>query len=152
MGVSQDGNREFIILIPAVCADGSRIPSTLIYKSESGAIMDTWLDDYDDENKITYFTATQKGWSNENIEIYWLEHIFDRHTKEKADNHRRLLIVNGHNSHLNMRFINYADQNRILFAFLPPHLTHRLQSLDVGLFRSLANYYTQKIDRFVAKY
>src|SRR6266536_2497254 len=72
--------------------------------------------------------------------------------KEKAGNHRRLLIVDGHNNHLNMRFINYVDQNRILFAFLPPYLTHRLQSFDVGLFRPLANYYTQEIDRFVAEY
>src|SRR6266498_262685 len=152
MGVSQDGNREFITFILVVCVDGSRILFVLIYKSESGAIMDTWLNDYDDENEITYFAATQKGWSNENIGVYWLEHIFDRHTKEKADNHRRLLIVDGHNSHLNIRFINYANQNRILLTFLPPHSTHRLQPLDVGLFGPLANYYTQEIDRFVAEY
>src|SRR6266498_5517340 len=126
MGVSQDGNREFIILIPVICADGSRIPSALIYKSESGAIMDTWLDNFDDGNEITYFTATQKGWSNENIRVYWLEHIFDRYIKEKAGNHRRLLIVDSHNSYLNMRFINYADQNRILLIFLSPYSTHRL--------------------------
>jgi hypothetical protein len=37
-----------------------------------------------------------------------------------------------------MRFINYADRNDILFAFLSSHLTHRLQSLDIGLFGSLA--------------
>jgi hypothetical protein len=48
-----------------------------------------------------------------------------------------------------MRFINYCDQNRILLAILPPHSTHRLQSLDVGLFESLAEYYSQEIDRFV---
>ena len=72
--------------------------------------------------------------------------------KEKVGNYRRLLIVDGHNSHLNIRFINYADQNRILLAFLSPHSTHRLQPLDVGLFGPLANYYTQEIDRFVTKY
>ena len=83
--------------------------------------MDTWLDDYDDKNEIAYFAATQKGWSNENIGIHWLEHIFDRHTKEKAGHHRRLLIVDGHNSHLNMRFINYADRHRILLLDVRPH-------------------------------
>jgi len=109
MGVSQDGNREFITFILVVCVDGSRILFVLIYKSESGAIMDTWLDDYDDENEIAYFAVTQKGWSNENIGVYWLEYIFDRYMKEKAGNYRRLLIVDGYNSYLNMRFINYAD-------------------------------------------
>jgi hypothetical protein len=38
MGANQNGSREFITFITIICADGSRIPSTLIYKSESGAI------------------------------------------------------------------------------------------------------------------
>jgi hypothetical protein len=114
----------------------------LIYQSESGLIQDTWLDDFDENGEAAYFAATQKGWTNENAGLYWLEHIFDRHTKAKAGNHRRLLIVDGHNSHVNMRFINYCDQNHILLAILPPHSTHRLQPLDVGLFAPLAQYYT----------
>lgn len=152
MGASQDGNREFITLIPGICADGDRIPPTLIYESESGDLMDTWLDDYNEEEEIAYFATSQKGWSNENIGVYWLEHVFDRQTREKAGHHRRLLIVDGHNSHLNLRFINYADQHPILLVFLPPHSTQRLQPLDVGLFGPLANYYTQEIDRFIAEY
>jgi hypothetical protein len=70
MGASQDGNREFIIFISAISVIGSRIPPALIYKSESDAIMDTWFNNYDDENEIAYFAATQKSWSNENIEVY----------------------------------------------------------------------------------
>jgi DDE superfamily endonuclease len=81
-----------------------------------------------------------------------LKHIFDRHTKNLAGHYRRLLIVDGHNSHLNMRFIDYADNHRILLVFLLPHFTHRFQFLDIGLFASLADYYTQQINEFVAKY
>ena len=138
MGASQDGNRENITLMATICADGSRIPPGLIYQSEAGLIQDNWLDDFDENGEVAYFAATQKEWTNENIGLYWLEYIFDRHTKAKAGNHRRLLIVDGHNSHVNMRFINYCDQNRILLAILSPHSTHRLQSLDVGLFAPLA--------------
>jgi DDE superfamily endonuclease len=67
----------------------------------------------------------------------WLENVFDRLTKEKAKRERRLLLVVGHSSYVNMRFINYADVNRIVLAVLPPHSTHRLQPLDVGLFSPL---------------
>ena len=141
MSASQDGNRENITLMATICADGSRIPPALIYQSESGLIQDTWLDDFDENGEVAYFAATQKGWTNENAGLYWLKHVFDRHTKAKAGNHRRLLIVDGHNSHVNMRFINYCDQNHILLAILPPHSTHRLQPLDVGLFAFLAQYY-----------
>jgi hypothetical protein len=58
--------------------------------------------------------------------------------------------MDSHNSHMNMRFIDYCDQNRILFAILPPHSTHRLQPLDIDLFGPLAEYYNQEIDRFIA--
>jgi hypothetical protein len=58
--------------------------------------------------------------------------------------------MDDHNSHINMRFINYCDQNRILLTILPPHSTHRLQPLNIGFFESLAEYYNQEIDRFVA--
>jgi len=51
-----------------------------------------------------------------------------------------------------MRFINYADENRILLVFLPPRSTHRLQLLNIRLFGSLTQYYTQEIDRFIAEY
>lgn len=48
-----------------------------------------------------------------------------------------------------MPFIEYADENRILLAVLPPHSTHRLQPLDLGLFAPLATYYSQAIDRLL---
>jgi hypothetical protein len=50
-----------------------------------------------------------------------------------------------------MRFIDYADANRILLAVLPPHSTHRLQPLDVGLFSPLTTYYSQQIDKLLAE-
>jgi hypothetical protein len=64
MGASQDGNRENIILIATICADGSRIPPALIYQSEAGLIQDTWLNNFDKNGEVAYFAATQKGWIN----------------------------------------------------------------------------------------
>jgi hypothetical protein len=58
--------------------------------------------------------------------------------------------MDSYNSYINMRFINYCDQNRILFIILSSYLTHRLQFLDIGFFGSFAEYYSQKIDRFIA--
>jgi hypothetical protein len=96
-----------------------------------------------------YFAISEKDWNNENMGIYWLQHVFDRYTKLIAGFYRYLLIVDDHNSYINMRFINYCDQNRILLAIFFSHSTHRLQFLDVGLFGFLAEYYSQEIDRFV---
>ena len=68
--------------------------------------------------------------------------IFDRYTRKKAGNRRRLLIVDGHSSHVNMRFIEKCDKLRILLLILPPHSTHRLQPLDVSLFAPLSSFYS----------
>jgi hypothetical protein len=55
-----------------------------------------------------------------------MKYVFDRSTKNKAARDRRLLIFDGHSSHINLKFINYADTNRIFLAVLPPYSTHRL--------------------------
>jgi hypothetical protein len=55
------------------------------------------------------------------------------------------LILNGYGSHATFTFTNYARENKIVLLYLPPHITHRLQSLDVAIFQPLAKYYSQLI-------
>jgi hypothetical protein len=47
----------------------------------------------------------------------------------------------------NLYFLDWCKSNRILVAIFPPHATHRLQPLDVSMFRPLATYYSQELDR-----
>jgi hypothetical protein len=46
------------------------ISSALIYQSESGALMNTWLNDYDIQELTAYFATSEKGWSNENMGMH----------------------------------------------------------------------------------
>lgn len=62
---------------------------------------------------------------------------------------RRLLIVDDHSSHVNMKFIDKCDDLNILLLILPSHSTHRLQSLDVSLFSSLTTYYTNGLNKIM---
>lgn len=149
LGASQDGSREFISLLACICADGTALPPGLIYQGDSGDMQDTWLEDFDHSSDKAYFATSSKGWTCEDLGMSWLEIIFDRHTKKKAGYSYRLLLVDGHSSHVNLRFINYCDQNRILLVILPPHSTHRLQPLDVGIFSPLANAYSKEIDQLI---
>ena len=148
---SQDGSREFITLIASICADGSHLTPTLIYQGASHDLQDTWLDDFDPVRDYTFFVSSENGQSYNLLGQNWLKNVFDPLIKEKAKRERRLLIVDGHSSHVNMRFIDYADINRIILAVLPPHLTHRLQPLDVGLFSPLTTFYSQQIDQLLTE-
>jgi DDE superfamily endonuclease len=139
-----DGNREFISLLASICADGTSIPPALVYKGISHDLQSSWLDDVGQDT--AYFAASTNGWSCDALGLQWLEKIFDKHTKEKAGRGRRLLIVDGHSSHVNMRFLEIADRLRILVLILPAHTTHRLQPLDVGIFSALSTAYTKELN------
>jgi hypothetical protein len=149
LGSAQDGSRQWTSLLACICADGSVLPPALIYQAESGDLMDTWLDDFDDSREQAYFTSSKKGWTNDELGLAWLKQVFDPRTKQKAGRLYRLLLMDGHGSHLNLKFIDYCDSNRIILGIFPPHSTHRLQPLDVGIFSPLATAYSNELDRLI---
>jgi hypothetical protein len=53
----------------------------------------------------------------------------------------RILILDGHDSHITTKAIQYCIDNKIILLCLPPHTTHMLQPLDVGCFGPLAQVY-----------
>jgi hypothetical protein len=48
-----------------------------------------------------------------------------------------LLIMDGHNAHINLNIINLMKQHNIVCLILPPHCTHSLQPIDVVLFNNV---------------
>ena len=70
--------------------------------------------------------------------------------KEKSSTRdRHLLLINGHSSHVNFSFIEYADRNRIILTIFSLHFTYRLQSLNIGFFLLLSYEYSKQLDRFL---
>jgi hypothetical protein len=117
-GISQDGSRKFLTLLASICADGSRLPPGLIYAGANGAIRETWVEDIEVGQHDVFVTAFPTGWSNNDIGLGWLEQVFDRFTKKKAGRSYRLLILDGHGSHITMDFIEYCDKRRNLLMVL----------------------------------
>ncbi|XP_044720130.1 DDE superfamily endonuclease domain-containing protein [Hirsutella rhossiliensis] len=134
----RDGNRSWITFLACVCQDLTALPPFLIYQGKPGQVQDSWLTEFDPEHQAAFFTTSETGWTNHELGKEWLIGVFDRFTKEKARNGRdyRLLITDGHSSHVNMDFLEWCDQHRIIVAVFPPHSTHRLQPLDVSLWPS----------------
>jgi hypothetical protein len=96
-----------------------------------------------------FFATSPSGWSNNDLGLAWLEQVFDQGTKKKARRRWRLLILDGHASHLTMDFIDYCDANKILLAVFPPHATHSLQPLDVVLFSPLSTAYSKELTHYL---
>ena len=62
---SQDRNREWVSLLPAVCAVALKIPPVLIYQEESWDLQDSRVEDVGDDT--VYFVAIPTRWSNNGI-------------------------------------------------------------------------------------
>ncbi|THC92492.1 hypothetical protein EYZ11_008030 [Aspergillus tanneri] len=78
LGASQDGNREFITLIAAICADYSHLPPALIYKGESNDLQESWLEDFNHSSEVAFFASTENGWSCDALGLHWLQRSCDK--------------------------------------------------------------------------
>ena len=145
---SQDGSREFISLLACISASGTALPPALIYKGDT-SLQNTWLKDWECKD-LAHFAVSPNGWSSNALGLHWLQSVFHRYTYETVGRGRRLLLIDSHSSHVNLRFIDTCDRLRILLLILPPHATHRLQPLDVSLFAPLARLYTNNLNDYTA--
>jgi hypothetical protein len=143
----QDGNREWITVLPTICADGTTLPTGIIYQAENGNIRDTWVNDLTINEDQLFVVSSPTGWSNNELGFAWLTDVFDQYTKEKYRRSYRLLIMDRHGSHITDSFIDYCYQNRILLAIFPPHATLTLQPLNVVLFKPLSTAYSSELRR-----
>ena len=82
--------------------------------------------------------------------MQWLCNLFDPESAVIAGvNQPRLLILDGHGSHVSFEFIQHCIESGIHLICLPTHSTHLLQSLDVGLFSPYQHFYRLVVDNHI---
>jgi hypothetical protein len=92
------------------------------------------------------FSTSNSGWTSDNHAYEWLTTFFEPETR-RNDGKRRLLLLDGHGSHLMARFIAFCLDKSIDLVCLPLHTSHLLQPLDVGLFSPLKRTLSAKIEK-----
>jgi hypothetical protein len=142
---SHDGSREWITLLACIGADGTVLPPGLIFSADSKTPQSSWLSDVDKKKHSVYTTVTASGWSNDNAGLGWVEQVFEPLTRAKARRKWRLLIMDGHSSHITMEFLTFCVERKILVLIFPPHSTQTLQPLDVACFSPLVQAYTKAL-------
>jgi DDE superfamily endonuclease len=143
---AQPGRQEWVTVIECISATGEKIPPFVILKGEN--IMTSWIPtNISDGWK---FGCTSTGWTNNFYGVVWIKH-FDSMTRSNLQSleEYRLLICNGHDSHISADFISYCIQHRIDVILLPPHSSHMLQPLDVAVFGPLKTAISNQLSRFI---
>jgi len=137
----QPGSRETVTVIEAVGIFAQDIPPIVIMKGEKhlygwyhGKIPGHWTT-----------AVSPNGWTDAYLGLQWLVRNFEPHTCPEDLSEYRLLIFDGHDSHITWEFIEFAEAHRIKCLCLPRHGTHLLQPLDVGIFSPYSTAYSKVI-------
>jgi hypothetical protein len=93
------------------------------------------------------FTRLESSYSNDKLGVQYLKHF--NYWASKSTSKYRMLIFDGHSSHLTQEFLDYYWLHHIRPFQLPPHTTHLLQPLDVGVFQSLKHNFKKQVRREV---
>lgn len=143
----QDGSREFATMICCICADGTYLPSAVIMKGQG--LQDTWFQNLDGVPRDVLFGVSPNGWTDNGKALAWLQHNFgpEYPSEKKAAGKWRMLIFDGHISHVNREFLSTCLDYKVLPVCLPPHTTHFSQPLDVALFAPLKAAYSDVLRR-----
>ena len=90
------------------------------------------------------------GWTDNFLCTKWFEKCFiPQATARKVSNAPILLIYDGHGSHNTTALIELAHEHNIILFCLPPHTTHKLQPLDIGVFGPFARAWLDRFDEYV---
>jgi len=139
---AKPGRQEWVTVVECVCADGSFVPPLVIFKAEN--LSTQWIPASIHGN--WRFNCNSKGWTSNIHGLDWLKRCFDPETRKKANGKYRLLICDGHDSHITAEFVAYCIDNNILLMILPPHSSHLTQPLDVGVFGALKKQMAAEIE------
>ena len=92
--------------------------------------------------KNQHIATSPNGWTDNELGLEYLKTHFEPQTQEtQSELGYRILIVDGHASHVTIEVMRFCVQHKIILLCLPPHSTHFLQPLDVGVFGPLGTYY-----------
>jgi hypothetical protein len=64
---------------------------------------------------------------------------------------RRLLVFNGHKSHVSSDFELYCKKHNIIILCMPAHSSHILQSFDVACFSSLKQVHNKMVEKMMRR-
>jgi 4-hydroxybenzoate polyprenyltransferase len=139
----QPGSRAWISLLECVSADGRSLPPLVIYKGKS--LQAQWFPSNLSRYNRWHFTYYDNGWTTDQTALEWLEKVFIPYTQPIQPEEARLLVLDGHHSHITTDFMWKCWQHHIWLLYLPPHSSAVLQPLDVAVYSPLKNAYRKGV-------
>ncbi|RPA71579.1 CENP-B protein, partial [Ascobolus immersus RN42] len=142
------GGHESVTVLEAGSASGVFLPPLILLSGAKGTIgRFRHIADNDTLLPGARVNFTPNGYiTRENFSFYIEEHFHPLSLKMMRDpDEHRLIVLDGHDSHLTFRTMQFCYDHKIHVMCFPSHSTHLLQPMDVGVFSPLANFYKQQV-------
>jgi hypothetical protein len=141
----QPGNREWATAIECVGGDSFVLPPFLIVQGVNH--LASWYTECDLPPSWVIKTSAN-GWTDNDTALDWIQH-FDKHTSVRRKGVYRMIVLDGHESHLSARFEEFCKEKNIVTLCLPAHSSHITQPLDVGCFSVLKRSYGRRLEDLI---
>jgi hypothetical protein len=142
--VVQPGNREWVTSIECINSTGWALPPCIIFKGK--VHIQGWYEDIE-LPRDSRIEISPNRWTTDEIGLRWLKNIFIPYTSSRTTGKYRLLILDGHGSHLTPQFDQLCSENNVIPICMPAHSSHKLQPLDIGYFAPLKKAYKTSINQ-----
>jgi 4-hydroxybenzoate polyprenyltransferase len=90
--------RSWVTITEAICADGTALLPFVIFKGDQP--QQQWFPKDPSFLGNWHFATSPKGWTTNEISALWLEKVFIPYTLPKKEGEKRLIFLDGHESHL----------------------------------------------------
>ena len=137
------GKQEWVTVIEYINTARDALPPMIIFKGQN--INSGWIPSQTPTD--WHFAVSENGWTSNILGLQWLTKVFKPQTRDRAAGRSRLLIADGHGSHIRADFIAYCMENDIDLLIMPPHCSHLLQPLDVGVFSAFKRAHSNETDK-----
>ena len=131
------GKEQFTVLALAN-ASGIHYPPFVVFTGKN--LYDVWMSG---GPKGALYGTSENGWMDTNLFASWFKQGFIKWTAGLP--RPLLLIYDGHMSHISLEVVDVAIKNQVHLLCLPPHCSHLLQPLDVGVFKPLKDQWRKLV-------
>ena len=135
---------EHITVVACIGTKDAIVPPLVVYRGKY--LQDSWFQSQEDVPQLAI--TTESGWSNDCVQLKWIQECFDPATKSlaKAGQKPPLLYFDGAEHHVRVKCIEECLKRNIICIVLPAHLSHRYQPLDVTFFNTLKSKYHSQME------
>jgi DDE superfamily endonuclease len=144
--VKSPETREWVTIIEVVSATGRALRPTVIFKGKN--VQTFWF--HTEVEQDWLYTTSENGWTSNNIGLSWLRELFLIESAVEDPSQTRILLLDGHGSHMPNDFMYESEINNVKLFYLPAHSSHVTQPLDLSIFAPLKHQYRKEIDAIAA--